>query len=218
MDLASESGLLNKSPLSGNCGNCWPRTRAGCPKNSRFPTLADTQALDAPSIPELSAESAADRETQPALVRRENLTEPVPAATYLYPHWPWLFPVRWLRAAFLELVVRPLVSLLANPTVVTSGPLNVAGPMLIIANHVTAFDGALLEYALPARSAEGWRLPFPGRCSKIIVTFAIPILATGDGSCSQDLCTTCSLPRCSMFFHCPDRGTSSAALPTRATR
>jgi long-chain acyl-CoA synthetase len=107
------------------------------------------QAPGAPSIPELSADRTADREIEPALVRRENPVEPVPAATYLYPHWPWLFPVRWLRVAFLELVVRPLVSLLADPAVVTTGPLDVTAPMLIVANHVTAFDGPLLEYALP---------------------------------------------------------------------
>ena len=151
MDLASESGLLEQVATLGELR----QLLATNPELDAQKTLGsqhwlDTpQALDAPSIPELSVESAADRDTQAALVRRENLTEPIPAATYLYPHWPWLFPVRWLRAAFLELVVRPLVSLLANPTVVTSGPLNVAEPMLIVANHVTAFDGALLEYALP---------------------------------------------------------------------
>jgi len=151
MDLASESGLLEQVATLGELR----QLLATNPELDAQKTLGsqhwlDTpQALDAPSIPELSAESAADRDTQPALVRGENLAEPIPAATYLYPHWPWLFPVRWLRVAFLELVVRPLVSLLANPTVVASGPLDVAEPMLIVANHVTAFDGALLEYALP---------------------------------------------------------------------
>jgi long-chain acyl-CoA synthetase len=98
---------------------------------------------------------------------RENTapTEPGPAASEtlpvsaakpqirenIYPHWPWWFLVRWLRIAFLEVVLRPLVWLLAKPRVVAQTPqkLQDNAPMLIIANHVTAFDGPLLEYALP---------------------------------------------------------------------
>ena len=75
-----------------------------------------------------------------------------PAETrYIYPRWPWWFPVRWLRAAFVELVMRPLVGLLAKPEVSVSGPIAAGDPMLIIANHITSFDGPLLEYALPGR-------------------------------------------------------------------
>ncbi|MDQ1454091.1 MAG: long-chain acyl-CoA synthetase, partial [Acidobacteriaceae bacterium] len=73
-------------------------------------------------------------------------------ARYVYPHWPWLWPVRWVRAAFVECVMRPLVWLLAAPRVVRTNPGQaLAGndPMLIIANHVTAYDEPLLLYALP---------------------------------------------------------------------
>jgi len=66
-----------------------------------------------------------------------------------YPLWPWSLPFRWLRAAFVEAVMRPLVWLLAQPRVVAAEPLPGATPMLIVANHVTAFDGPLIEYALP---------------------------------------------------------------------
>ena len=68
---------------------------------------------------------------------------------YYYPLWPWSLPIRWLRTAFVETVMRPLVWLLAHPRVVA--PKMTAGqePMLIVANHVTAFDGPLIEYALP---------------------------------------------------------------------
>ena len=73
------------------------------------------------------------------------------AGKYLYPHWPWLAPVAWLRAAFLEAVMRPLVWLLAHPRV-TAPELPISGqPLLIVANHVTAFDGPLVQYALPGR-------------------------------------------------------------------
>jgi long-chain acyl-CoA synthetase len=54
-----------------------------------------------------------------------------------------------MREAFVEAVMRPLVWLLADPKV--EGPALAAGaaPMLIVANHVTAYDGPLIEYALP---------------------------------------------------------------------
>ncbi|HET7104276.1 MAG TPA: AMP-binding protein [Terracidiphilus sp.] len=68
---------------------------------------------------------------------------------FLYPHWPWGAPVQWARAAFLEAVAQPLVWLLAHPRVVRAVPLAAKEPMLIVCNHVTAFDGPLVEYALP---------------------------------------------------------------------
>jgi long-chain acyl-CoA synthetase len=69
--------------------------------------------------------------------------------TYVYPRWSWSLPVRLVRTAFLEAIARPLVWLLSKPKVVTASPLEAAEPMIIVANHVTTFDGPLLEYALP---------------------------------------------------------------------
>ncbi|MGA2807672.1 MAG: AMP-binding protein [Terracidiphilus sp.] len=74
--------------------------------------------------------------------------EPAPG-TYIYPHWPWLRPVQWIRTAFLEAVAQPLVWLLAQPRVVAPATLTAGEPLLIVANHVTAFDGPLVQYALP---------------------------------------------------------------------
>ena len=65
-----------------------------------------------------------------------------------YPHWPWTWPVRLLRSAFLELAMRPLVALLAAPRVTRDARLP-QGPLLIVANHVTTYDVPLLLYALP---------------------------------------------------------------------
>jgi long-chain acyl-CoA synthetase len=45
--------------------------------------------------------------------------------------------------------MRPLVALLANPKVVASETLHIDEPLLIVANHVTSFDGPLVQYALP---------------------------------------------------------------------
>jgi long-chain acyl-CoA synthetase len=60
--------------------------------------------------------------------------------------------MRWVRAAFVECVIRPLVWLLAAPRVVPANPAEKVaanGTMLIIANHVTAYDEPLLLFALP---------------------------------------------------------------------
>jgi long-chain acyl-CoA synthetase len=71
-------------------------------------------------------------------------------ARFVYPRWPWLLAVRWLRASFYECVVRPLVRLLAAPRIVVRAQmLRADEPMLIIANHVTAYDVPLLLAALP---------------------------------------------------------------------
>ncbi len=47
--------------------------------------------------------------------------------------------------------MRPLVWLLADPRVVVQTRYLPNGPLLIIANHVTAYDGAIVLYALPPR-------------------------------------------------------------------
>lgn len=70
---------------------------------------------------------------------------------FVYPHWPWWKPVQWLRALFLELIAQPFVWFLGNPRISRPRDLPVDEPMLIICNHVTAYDGALVEYALPGR-------------------------------------------------------------------
>jgi long-chain acyl-CoA synthetase len=54
-----------------------------------------------------------------------------------------------LRAAFVEAVMRPLVWLLAHPVVVAPHKLAADAPLLIVANHVTTYDGPFIQYALP---------------------------------------------------------------------
>lgn len=78
----------------------------------------------------------------------ENSGAAIPA--YRYPRWPWSWPVRVMRAVLLELVLRPLVWLLAAPVVRHDAALP-DGPVLVIANHVSAYDGALVLYALPGK-------------------------------------------------------------------
>jgi long-chain acyl-CoA synthetase len=74
-----------------------------------------------------------------------------PTRRYIYPLWPWWKPVEWIRMAFVEAIMRPLVWLLANPRVYGPDKPLPQGPMLIIGNHVTTYDGALIEYALEGR-------------------------------------------------------------------
>jgi long-chain acyl-CoA synthetase len=85
----------------------------------------------------------------------------------VYPRWAWWWWVRAVRVVWIEAVMRPLVWVLAKPKVVyvTEEGTNTGipgkarkderfaggGPVLIVANHVTAFDGALVLYALPGR-------------------------------------------------------------------
>jgi long-chain acyl-CoA synthetase len=68
-----------------------------------------------------------------------------------YPGWTWWWPVQAARAVFIECVQQPLVWLLAEPEVRRDTPLNPAQPLLLIANHVTAYDLPLILYALPGK-------------------------------------------------------------------
>jgi long-chain acyl-CoA synthetase len=78
-------------------------------------------------------------------------TVPAAAAEHSYPRWPWSWAVQAVRVAFIELVMRPVVWLLAAPRVVCTAAELPEAPVLVIANHVTAYDGALILYALPAK-------------------------------------------------------------------
>jgi long-chain acyl-CoA synthetase len=107
-----------------------------------------SQRLRGPSFRVLSGERVVNHEAHPPSDHPQILTDAA-QPHYIYPRWPWLLPFQWIRAAFIEAVVQPLVWLLANPKVVTSELPASTGPMLIIANHVTTFDGPLVQYALP---------------------------------------------------------------------
>ncbi|MGA3046395.1 MAG: AMP-binding protein [Terracidiphilus sp.] len=104
--------------------------------------------------PEITVSKGTEESTA---VRQEPQPEPqavaAPKANFLYPRWPWWLPMRWVRAAFCETVIRPLTRLLAKPKVVSDAPekMESGEPLLIVANHVTAFDAALLLYALPGK-------------------------------------------------------------------
>jgi long-chain acyl-CoA synthetase len=109
---------------------------------SRASPISETKKASAPEISQTPAASPID--SLPA--------QPVDRH-YVYPHWPWSAPVRWVRNAFIEIVMRPLVRFLAKPRVFAPSDLvgKTREPVLIIANHVTTYDGPLVQYALPGR-------------------------------------------------------------------
>ncbi|MGO8757265.1 MAG: AMP-binding protein [Terracidiphilus sp.] len=67
---------------------------------------------------------------------------------FVYPTWPWWKPFHWIRVGFIEAAMRPLVWLLGAPRVAGPAKPLPEGPLLIVANHVTAYDGPLIQYAL----------------------------------------------------------------------
>jgi long-chain acyl-CoA synthetase len=70
----------------------------------------------------------------------------------IYPRWTWWWPVHAARVAFIECVQQPLVRLLAAPEVRRETKVeNIEQPLLLIANHVTAYDLPLALYALPGK-------------------------------------------------------------------
>ena len=109
------------------------------------PSARSAVNADLAAAPHAAAAANPDDALQ---VQPESLAAPH-RASYIYPTWPWLKPVEWLRVAFIEGAMRPLAWFLAKPRVVLSGKPLPVGPLLIIANHVTSYDGALMVYALP---------------------------------------------------------------------
>jgi long-chain acyl-CoA synthetase len=78
-----------------------------------------------------------------------SLTSPSEPRHDIYPYWPWAWPIQALRAVFMECVHQPLVRFLASPSIRREAPLHPPKPLLIIGNHVTAYDVPLILYALP---------------------------------------------------------------------
>jgi long-chain acyl-CoA synthetase len=95
-----------------------------------------------------AAEASEPQSPQQTLTPKDSEAK---ASEHAYPRWPWNWLIRMIRVAFIELVMRPLIWLLAAPRVMRETPELPLAPVLVIANHVTALDGALILYALPGR-------------------------------------------------------------------
>jgi long-chain acyl-CoA synthetase len=124
-------------------------------------TLGELRALLGESLPRTSGNQAAREESAENFPPARTFAERSPAdegfhghraaEEHVYPRWPWSWPIRVARQIFLEVVIRPLVWFLGAPKVVVKAQALPAGPVLVIANHVTAYDGPLVLYALPGR-------------------------------------------------------------------
>jgi long-chain acyl-CoA synthetase len=159
LGMAPESGLLEevrtlgelRELLAGKAGG--ERSEVGEGRIPQDQPEKHTSGAEAPSDSAAMNVRAEALTYKPETGARLSSAAPggsaVEPASYIYPRWPWLAPIRWLRVAFIEAVMRPLVWLLADPKVVAREMPSSDEPMLIVANHVTAYDGPLVQYALP---------------------------------------------------------------------
>lgn len=104
-----------------------------------------------------TAHPAASQDQQAVTPAAASAPSPLPqppqqSTEFLYPHWPWWRAAAAIRILFLELIIRPLVWLLLNPGVERPHTASLpTQPMLLISNHVTLFDAALVLYGLPPK-------------------------------------------------------------------
>ena len=100
---------------------------------------------------DLSETEFSSAETVAAL---EHLLEqpPVRGPIFHYPRWAQTWPMRLIRSAAFYLLVRPAMLLLGWPRMRGRENLRgVAGPVLIVANHVTYIDPGFILAVLPVR-------------------------------------------------------------------
>jgi long-chain acyl-CoA synthetase len=149
LGIATENGLLDKAETLGDLRKLVAGENEGAPTEAakgqvpeRISVEHDGRMSSSPTAP-VQVDAA-------GMVAEQAEAEP---ERHIYPRWPWMRPLQWLRAAFIETVAQPLVWLLGNPRVAAPETLDIEPnePMLIIANHVTTFDGSLVQYALPGR-------------------------------------------------------------------
>ena len=117
--------------------------QAGAAMESSDVAAADADSAERKAYPEHTQTSPVENRVSSFRTHAHIEAQP------FYPRWPWAWPMQALRVGFLEAVVRPLTWMLAAPKVELLTENIPPGPLLIIANHVTAYDGALVLYALP---------------------------------------------------------------------
>ena len=117
-------------------------------------TVADLRVLIAqsltPAVNSVPLTNAAEA-SAPSRILTSPTTESTQTTTedHIYPRWPWTWPIRILRILWIELLMRPLVWVLAAPRVIRTAEKLPEDPILLVSNHITAYDGALILYALP---------------------------------------------------------------------
>jgi long-chain acyl-CoA synthetase len=113
--------------------------------------LSDTNFAKAATVGDLERLLKGEQKSG-SEVDHSTLREDLRSERFHYPHWALEWPTTWVRLAVHFLLARPAVFLLGRPTVVGEENLRkVAGPLLIISNHIDDVDFGLIQYALPAR-------------------------------------------------------------------
>jgi long-chain acyl-CoA synthetase len=107
----------------------------------------DSEIQQVRTVSELKNLFDQNRQAEKAVSRRDEIEKD----RHIYPVWPLRSLVKGLRIAFIELVMRPFVYVLANPMVRRTTRFSPSGPLLIYANHVTAVDPAMILFALPSK-------------------------------------------------------------------
>jgi long-chain acyl-CoA synthetase len=153
LGMVAESGLLEGIQTLGELRalitEAAPGHSAGKPAEVESVLLAKAGLSTAPDPKNGSDFAQDDRLFSQIKNHEEERKRPHREERFIYPRWPWTAPCRWLRAAFIEVKLRPLVWLLAHPRVLSAELPSSHEPILIVANHVTAFDGPLILYGLP---------------------------------------------------------------------
>ncbi len=171
LGMATESGLLEEARTLGELR----RLVAG---NAAADAL---QQPGASSFPRPFAERVGKHETQPAPVHPVPQTEPAPAR-YLYPHWPVAAVPLGARGVYRGGDAAAGVAAgQSRGRVDAPGALKADEPMLIVANHVTSFDGPLVEYALPGRMRRRIAVAMSGEMLEDYRHFRNPERAKADG-------------------------------------
>jgi long-chain acyl-CoA synthetase len=154
LGIVSGSGLLEEVQTLGELRRLVAGGAAGTAVADGVP-LAETSrqpAVEAQSGARQGAktgpQAGAQTGTVPSATTVSGGLQEPPRPSFLYPVWPWWKPVQWIRVAFIEAIMRPLTWLLAAPHVIGPRQPLAQGALLIVANHVTDFDGPLVEYAL----------------------------------------------------------------------
>jgi long-chain acyl-CoA synthetase len=198
LGIVSGSGLLEEVQTLGELRRLVAGGAAGTAVADGVPLAETSQqpAVEAQSGARQGAkagpQTGAQTGTVPGATTVSGGLQEPPRPSFLYPVWPWWKPVQWIRVAFIEAIMRPLAWLLAAPRVIGPRQPLPQEPLLIVANHVTDFDGPLVEYALagPVRRH---------------------IAAAMAGEMLEDLSR-----RSSTSFHCRASATSRPALPMPA--
>jgi long-chain acyl-CoA synthetase len=114
-------------------------------------TLSDIMIEQAATLGELRHVLGFNATSTPTTIAREAPSTSTEIRQDVYPHWTWRWPMQAVRSVFLECVLRPLVWLLAAPSVERKSRLDCDQPLLLIANHISVYDVPLILYALPGK-------------------------------------------------------------------